>query len=216
MSAAGTSAVTYITYGVDHTESEAEAAVQDIAYADVLTATEAAARFIGRDLRHLVREARYPLGQQLHAPPEMAKDDSVIVELLMHDIERMLRQNLISAAHLLLTDEEVNANDQRPVRYYAHYEVRRDTVRSGCGVWNDIVKAPPRTLISADFTLGVSWRGGMTRDKRRRVRPPEYFFTWLPDGRNYDSLGQEPYRFGGLDDDLTRIIRVEYTRPGYI
>ena len=213
MSAAGTSAV---TYSVDHTEAEAEAAVEAVTYADVLTATEAAARFIGRDLRHLVREARYPLGQQLRVPPEMAKDDSVVVELLMHDIERMLRQNLISAAHLLLTDKEVNANNQRPVRYYAHYEVRRDTVRSGSGVWNDIVKAPPRALINADFTLGISWRGDMTSDKRRRVRPPEYFFTWLPDGRNYDKLGLEPYRFGGLDADLIQIIRVEYTRPGYI
>jgi hypothetical protein len=214
MSAAGTSDVAY--YSVDHTEAEAEAAIQAITYADVLTATEAAARFIGRDLRYLVGAARYPLGQQLHVPPEMAKDDTVVVELLMHDIERMLRQNLISAVHLLLCDKEVNPNNQRSVRYYAHYEVRRDTVRSGNGVWNDIVKAPPRALINADFTLGISWREGMTREKGRRVRPPEYFFTWLPDGRSYDKLGLEPYRFGGLDADLIQIIRVEYTRPGYI
>src|SRR5262249_3193675 len=155
-----------------------EADVQSVTYADVLTATEAAACYVGRDLRYLVQAARVPLAKHLNVPRELARDDDVVVELLLHDIERMLRQHLIRAVHLMLSDKELNDNNQYSVRYHAHYEVRRETLRSSAGVWGDIIKAPARTLANAHFTLGISWREQTSRDKRRSIKPPEYFFSW--------------------------------------
>lgn len=204
-------------YAENRTEAEAEASLESTTYTDVLTATEAAARLVGRDLRFLVHTARVSLADQLDVPREMARDEQVVLELLLHDIERMLRQNLISAVHLLLSDPQANADNQRTVRYHTRYEVRREHVRSDAwSQWGDIAMAPPRALTDARFTLAISWRPQTSRDKRRSVKPPEYFFAWLPDGRNYDQAGLVRYRFGGVNTSAAQISRVEFSRPGYL
>jgi hypothetical protein len=223
MSAAAAATPGTETLTVDRTEAEAEAEVESITYSNTLTATEAAARFIGRDLRYLVQKARVPLAEQLRVPREMTRNDGVVVELLLHDIERMLRHNLISAVHLMLSDRSVNANAQYSVRYHARYEVLNQaaqvTLRSGVrmrndtGSWSDVISAPSKVLANAHFTLGISWRPRTSRERRRSARQPEYFFTWLPDGRNYDQLGLVGYRFGGINTSVVQIVRIEYARP---
>lgn len=206
------------TFGVtiDHTQAESEAVVDAITHADVDTAAESVARYVGEDVRYLVHGAHVDLRRELSVPDDMGEDNAVIVELLMADIERMLRKSLIREVHLILSDQDVNANNQVSARYHAHYEVRGATARRGTGAWNGIVQAPPRALAGAHFALLISWRGDVKLEKKKQIRPPEYFFTWMPSSRNYDTTGLVRYRFGGLDAGPIQVTRIESAQLNFL
>lgn len=204
------------TFAVSVDQTEAEARAEAVTYVDVDTAAETVARYVGRDVRYLARSAHINLGRELCVPQDIAQDDTVVVELLMHDIERMLRKGLISEVHLILSDQDVNANNQVTARYHARYEVRGSTARHGAGIVNDIVKAPPRTLANAHFALCISWSKVIRSEKKKEVRPPEYFFVWTPERRHYDETGLVRYRFGGIDAGAIQVTRTEYTDIKYL
>lgn len=208
------------TYEV--TEATVVAESRPETYADLQTVTETLANYIGRDLRQLVNDAHISLATELDVPPRISTENRVILELLCHDIERLLRLNLISEIYMGLADKKLNARGRYPLRYEARYEITRSTWSGPSNslasntAWNSLVRAPTRTLNDAQFVFAVAWRPGVKAKQVENARPPEYFFQWLRQRRLFDGEGLVRYRFGGAAAGPIRIDRSEHAQPNLL
>lgn len=214
MSSAAASETFSVTVG--QTRAQAQAEVEVVSRADVDSAAETVAHYVGADVRYLVRAAHIDLRRELNVPPSITEENDVVAVLLEHDIERMLRRSLIREVQLILSDQDPNANNQIAARYQAHYEVRGSTARRGTGIANGIVQAPAATLENAHFALLISWSAHVTRDTKLHVGPTDYFFTWTPSRQNFDTSGLVRYRWGGIDAGPIQVARTEAAQLQYL
>lgn len=194
---------------LDHSEATAAAHVDAVGFPDVESAAEAVARSVGQDVRHLVRAGHIDLPQALGMPLEIAPDSTVVAELLLADLERMLRMHLVSQVHLFLSDQDLDTHAEVEARYHALHEVHGNVARRGNADWSDIVHAPPRILANAHPILCVAWRGGLGYGRVRTVRPPEYAFIWTPQRRVFDTRELLRYRFDAVPQSPVLVARAE-------
>lgn len=209
-------------------QTETYAATQDtteeIVTQLVLTQTEQIARYFTEDLSRLADLANLNLIKELAIPPDprgfsLARKD--IIQMLYEDLTHMLRERLITAIHLLLSEPQSDPNTGvYPLRYHAMYTIRQQEQgeRRLLGtprLFGGRIAPPERVWVGARFALLIDWDLS-ANERRRQVRRPLYCFDWVPERTRFDARSLIRYRDGGLTyDGVTLVARTEARSPGY-
>ena len=181
-------------------------------------------RAVARDFVALVTGARLDVAQALAAPAsEYVAEPSVFVELLLHDLDRLLRDGLILGVHLLLADPLADPSGQsEPLLYHARYLIAPPSVAPGPAhnaPDDDDQEQPeqPRQLTPADavalairaargarFALLIDWNARIEPAQASQAQRPTYLFDWSP----LDRFGPHSlvrYYAGGLRTELVNV-----------
>lgn len=193
-------AVETLAIDLGHPVAEVQAHLRTETYADSEAAAVAVAGAVGRDLRHLVRAAQMDIAEGLGVPPEAAMDADLLAEVLLGDIERLLRKGLLSQVHLILHDRDLIAPGRLTARYHAPYTLREHQVQVGTAPWNEFASAPPRALTGTSLALCVAWRPLLSYLATRTLAQPEYFFVWTPQPSEFARSPLLRYRFDYAPD----------------
>jgi len=186
----------------------------------VATQSEQVARYFVDDLTHFVQDTNIDLIKELDIPSEDNISNSEAIEMLFEDLAHMLRDNIITGIHLLLSDPQRDPNSGAfPLRYHAMYLVSQSshtqrslsptTQRAGGSL------ALPRNVwLEARFTLLIDWNTS-ANERRRQVRRPEYCFDWVPKQAKYDATTLIRYREGNMTVNGAAVVeRRESRSPG--
>lgn len=187
----------------------------------IITQSDQIAHYFTEDLEKLVRLTNTDLAQVLQIPPEYSQDAKDIVLMLYEDISHMLRDQLITGIHLLLSDPDPDQSTSAyPLRYHARYSINTtssllqtspitaNTKREG-----GQIEPPKDALRDARFALLIDWNQS-ANDRRRRVRRPDYYFDWVPEISRFDATNLVRYREGGMAVDSAVVVnRAEAISP---
>lgn len=184
-----------LVISLGHPVTEIQSSLRTDTYADSEEAAVAVADAVGHDLRHLVRVAQLDVGEGLGVPPEAELDADLLIEVLLGDIERLLRKGLLAQVHLFLCDRGATAPGRLTARWHAPYTLREHQVQVGTAPWNDLTSAPPRALAQTSLALCLAWRPSLGYLATRTLAPPEYFFVWMPQPIGFTQSPLLRYRF---------------------
>ena len=179
-------------------------------------------RAMARDFVALVVGSRLDVASALQAPAsEYVAEPSVFVELLAHDLDRLLRDGLILGAHLLLADPQADPSGQsEPLLYHARYLIAPPSLSPEPAHSPDDDEEPlaaPRQLAPADavalairmargarFALLIDWNPRLEPAQASQAQRPTYLFDWSP----LDRFGPHAlvrYYAGGLRTELVNV-----------
>jgi len=181
------------------TETFAESEEKTIVVPRVVTQSDEIATYFTDDLERFVQLSNINLAQVLQIPPDYTQDTSDIINTLYEDIAHMLRDQLITGLHILLSDMEPDVNTgMYPLRYHVKYSIGRNllsspTVRRTGG----LIEPPKNAWRNARFVLLIDWDTN-ANERRRQVRRPSYCFDWVPEETRFDATNLICYREGGL------------------
>jgi hypothetical protein len=202
--------------------------VETIVVPRIITQSDQIAHYFTEDLEEFVRLSHTDLAKVLQIPPEYPQDTGDIILMLYEDIAHMLRDQLIIGVHLLLSEMHPDPNTGAyPLRYHARYSITPDNniyplapststtaQRTGKSI------APPTNIWrEARFALLIDWNPS-AKERRQKVRRPEYCFDWVPEEARFDATNLVRYSKGGMLSDSARVdsetvIREELTSPAY-
>ena len=210
------------------TQAEVYAATQDTTEETVtqliLTQTEQIARYFTDDLSRLADLANLNLIKELEIPSDprgfsLSRKD--IINMLYEDLTHMLRERLITAIHLLLSEPQSDPNTGAyPLRYHAMYTIQQQEqgdhrLLGQPRLFGGRITPPERVWVGARFALLIDWDLS-ANERRRQVRRPLYCFDWVPERTHFDARSLIRYRDGGLTyDGVTLVARTEARSPGY-
>ncbi len=190
----------------------------------VLTQTLQIARYFTEDLSHLVNLANIDLIRVLEIPPDprgFSRTRKDIIQMLYEDLTHMLREGLIIAIHLLLSNPETDPNTGAyPLRYHATYTIHQQAegerrLLGQVQRFGGRIAPPERVWVRARFALLIDWDLS-ANERRRQVRRPLYCFDWVPETAHFDARSLIRYRDGGLTyNGATLVARTEARSPGY-
>ena len=196
---------------------ETDQTAQSVVIPSIVTRSESIALYFADDLEEFLRLSHIDLARELHIPSDYSHDPKDIVELLYDDLSHMLRDELITGIHLLLSDDEQDPNTgSYLVRYHVQYTIdasQGQTPPGGSPQRFGGLIAPPRDAwTGARFALLIDWNAS-ARSKRQHVRRPIYNFDWVPESARFDATSVLCYREGELAVDGARVIRKETHLP---
>lgn len=207
------------TEAYQHTKATSEV----IVVPRIITQSEQIARYFTEDLTKFVELTNIDLMSYLNIPPDYAHNTEGVIFMLFDDLSHMLRDGLITAIHLLLSDPKVDPNSHAyPLRYHAMYTI--DTSRAAARTlkkaedtmkrFNGHLAPPKKVWIDARFALLIDWNP-TAAERRRNVRRPEYCFDWVPEKARFDATSLVRYREGGMTFDGANVNRTEAKSPGF-
>lgn len=169
--------------------------------------TDEMARYVTNDLEELVELTHVNLSDELQIPLEYYHRQEDIIALLMDDLSRMLRDELITGIHILLRDRNFDiGSGAYPVRYHVHYTIGQPDSQAVNG--GGLISQTRNTLLNARFALLVDWNR-IQGSKIKRLGRPEYNFDWVPEAARFKSSNTQPYRTSGIMVDGVHVKRVE-------
>ena len=176
----------------------------------IVTKSDQIAHYFVDDLEKLVDIAHIDLVEVLQIPIDYSQDASDIILMLHEDLSHMLRDQLITGIHLLLSDKDMDANTGAyPLRYHADYVVGRSLQpSSNAQRFGGNIAPPKHVWRDARFTLLIDWNPSAS-DRRRQVRRPDYCFDWVPEEARFDATSLVRYREGGMSVDGATVTRDE-------
>jgi len=183
---------------------------EDVSFASVvpsiISRSEHIALYFADDLEEFLRLTNIDLADELHIPLDYSQDPRDIIAMLYDDLSHMLRDELITGIHLLLSDRtpDPNKGGAYPVKYHVQYTINASNATSTLPSSGSSPKpfggliAPPRDVLKdSRFALLIDWNNS-AKSKRYRVRRPEYNFDWVPESAKFDATTVVSYREGGL------------------
>jgi hypothetical protein len=196
--------------------------VETLVVPRIITQSDLIATFFVEDLEEFVRLSHTDLAKVLQIPPDYPQDTRDILLMLYEDIAHMLRDQLITGVHLLLSELNPDSNTGAyPLRYHARYTITPDNSTSPLAPSTSTTSqrigktlAPPRNIWrDARFALLIDWNPS-AKDRRQKVRRPEYCFDWVPEEARFDPTNL--LRYNGEGSFLGEVvIRHEMTSPAY-
>lgn len=180
----------------------------------IITRSEQIAHYFADDLEEFLRLTHIDLAKELQIPYGYSHDSRDIVSLLYDDLSHMLRDELITGIHLLLSDNRLDSSTGAYlVRYHVQYTVDASrslssSVSSQPQRFGGLVAPPKDVWWDARFALLIDWNKGAGA-KRYRVRRPDYNFDWVPEASRFDATSVLLYRQGSLTADSATVVRVE-------
>jgi len=214
------------------TYSYTNTTVQTRVVPHIITQSDQIAHYFTQDLEEFVRLSHTDLAKVLQIPLEYSQDTQDIILMLYEDVAHMLRDQLITCVHMLLSETEPDPNTgYYPLRWHARYTINPDNTPAQNSAfqptdplapYTQIGKAlsPPRNVwVGARFALLIDWNPS-ARDRRHNVRRPTYCFDWVPEEARFDPTNLVRYGEGGMTFDSARIegeavTRHEMTTPAY-
>lgn len=214
MSMPGAAAFTEAYEGVD-------ASVSSTVDTNLETRTETIARYFGADLALMVNEGHIELARWLNVPPTDTFDDDVLIGMMCHDVQLMLKKGLIRGVHILLSDPIPDPNSDPPtykLRYHARYLIEMPRLPSydqnATGTErNGRVEVPRVAYSNARFVFGIEWSDEASEERRAQVRTPTFLFDWVPESGSFDGSSLVEYRYGGMSINGVEVQRVEFGAP---
>lgn len=183
---------------------------------DPITQSEEIARYLGNDLRGIVKKANIDIKSYLHVSQEALLDTEGVIKRLCADIEQMLRHRLIRGVHLLLSDPTQDpsaSNTTYKLNYYARYLISQPerVLRGGSEPpWGDELLPPPDATQGMRFAVLIEWSPDSSAEDRASVHWPNYLFNWVREEAAFDARGLVSYRFGGMMAAGATVKRVEF------
>ena len=181
----------------------------------IVARSEHIAHYFADDLEEFLRLTHVNLAEELQIPPEYSQDPRDIVAMLYDDLSHMLRDELITGIHLLLSDSKLDPNTGAyPVRYHVQYTIDAShslapvSSPSPTGLFGGLIAPPGDALSYRRFALLIDWNRS-AQSKRHRVRRPDYNFDWIPESAKFDATTVLRYREGGLSVDGAQVRRIE-------
>lgn len=184
------------------------------------------ARYFTEDLKEFLRTTHIDLVQylQIEGDRDYPQDLEEVINLLYDDISHMIRDGLLSAINLLISDNQPDSNLSGVflLRYHATYLIG-DPVRS---LRNEAAQrfggylAPPLKMLGDGnyrFDLLIDWNDKVDKRLRRSAMRPLYLFDWVPETSRFDGSNLVRYRSGGMTmDGATIVSREEAVRAGFL
>lgn len=203
----GTASTTFVATETDtHTKTR------------VATKTQQVAHYLAEDLDSFVEQTNLDLARWLGIPRDQYVGGvNYLVDLLFDDVERMLRERLITGLHLILSEPEPDKNTHMyTMRYHAHYTIaipERSLVNDILPEYGGRLKPPKELAPGARFVLMIDWDPRADTKKIKEAKPPDYFFHWEPLNQRYDANSLVRFREGRLG---TEVVRIESAAPRHI
>lgn len=184
------------------------------------------ARYFTEDLKEFLRTTQIDLIHylQIEDDPSYPQDLEEIINLLYDDVSHMIRDGLLSAINLLISDSEPDPNLPGVflLRYHATYLISDPVrpLRSEAAQRFGGYLAPPLEALRDSkfrFDLLIDWNEKVNKVLRRAAVRPLYLFDWVPETSRFDGSNLVRYRSGGMTmDGATIVSREEATRSGFL
>lgn len=195
------------------TYADTSATAKTTVVSNAFTRSEHIATYFADDLEEFVRITHTDLATELQVPPEYSQDTHDIITMLYDDLAHMLRDELITGIHILLSDITIDPNSSAyPVRYHVQYTIDLTPSASSTPTQPLLEGGkinPPRDASgSTAFALLIDWNKA-AGNKRYAVRRPDYNFDWVPKTSVLDATTILRFREGALTTDGARVTRWE-------
>ena len=181
----------------------------------IITQSDQIALYFSEDLEELVHLTGIDLAETFQIPLDYFHDPKDIITLLYEDIAHMLRDGLITGIHLIFSDSVMDkGTNAYLVRYHVHYLVNNPNnmfaAPSPAQRFGGMIAPPRNVWRDARFALLIDWNPS-ARDRRHRVRRPNYCFDWVAEEDRFDATNVICYREGQMAVDSATVIRKEAT-----
>ncbi|HEY1351782.1 MAG TPA: hypothetical protein VGF67_19345 [Ktedonobacteraceae bacterium] len=175
------------------------------------------ARYFIDDVREFLRKTGIDLIHYLgiENEPSYPGDLAEIVNFLYDDIAHLIRDGLIAAINILVSDKDPDPHlGMYVLRYHATYLIGspvrplRPEQAQRFGGYLD----PPARIWQDNnfrFDLLIDWNPGTSPQQRRRAVRPEYLFDWVTEQSSFDGSTLLHYRSGGMTMDGAQLVSRE-------